>query len=162
MNRQLSSVEEFDAVDWRAVGAANCAAAILFSLWTAKHTSGFNSTNKMGFHWGIFDNSKLPCCNASMESSTHHKFCPQKDQSTFWRHAVHDLMKCLKSVNTDPCLTGVITTYLFSRGTHDFSSCTADCNILSLARQVDSIGVLNMASPQIRGRSEGILCHTYE
>ena len=145
MNDQFSSVEAFDAVNWRAVGAANCAASILFSLWTTKHVSGFNSTNKMGVHWGIADNSKCPCCEDAVESSAHHTFCPQKDRATLWRHDVHDLVSWLKSVNTDPCLTGAITTYLFSRGTRDFSSCTADHSIMALSSDVDSIGFLNIS-----------------
>ena len=47
--------------------------------------------------------------------------------------------------HTDPCLTGASNTYLFPLGTRDFSSCTADRRILALARDVDSIGFLNIS-----------------
>ena len=75
----------------------------------------------------------------------YHMFCPQNDHATLWRHAVHDLVMWLKSVNTDPYLTGAITNYLFSRGTRDFSSCTANCTILSPSHQMNSIVFLNIS-----------------
>ena len=50
MNGQLQTVKAFDAVDWSTVGESNQAAHQLFSLFTAKLVSGFNTTKKMGVH----------------------------------------------------------------------------------------------------------------
>ena len=100
---------------------------------------------QMGVHWGISDNAKCPCFNSPVESSAHHIFCPQKYRVTLWRHYMHDLVSCLKSVKTSPHLAGSITIYLLSRGTHNFFSSTNNPVIQSLAQQVDTIGFLNMS-----------------
>ena len=133
MNVQFTSEEVFDTVDCTVVGLENSAAEILFSRWTSKYISSFNSTNKMGVHWGFSDDAKCPCYNAPVGSSAHHTFFTQHNRATTWRHDVHDLVSCLNSVKIDPQLIGASMTYLISRGTHDFSSCTTDPSIQYLA-----------------------------
>lgn len=144
MNGQLRSVEAFDAVDWSAVGEANRASPQLFSLFTAKLVSGFNATNKMGVHWGLADSSSCPCCKGAVESSAHHSICPHKDRTTLWRHDVTSLILWMREAHTSAPLLQAFSKFLMSRGTVSFQSCCPCPEVLAFAKDVDSIGFVNI------------------
>jgi hypothetical protein len=98
----------------------------------------------MGVHWGLADSSSCPCCKGAIESSVHHSICPHKDRTTLWSHDVTSLISWMQKAHTSGPLLQAFSKFLMSRGTVSFQSCCPCPEVLAFAKDVDSIGFVNI------------------
>ena len=141
--------DAFHLVDWKAIGEASEEMPALFQLWASKHVHHFCGVGKNMLRWQFWDNSRCPCCQAPVETTSHLLICPSDKMLMSWNKSVSNLESWLTSVDTHPDITLCIVSSLRERSPSasfaNFSS--PDTQEAALAQ--DAIGWQNFAEGKI-------------
>ena len=144
----ILSQEYFDLVDWDAIKDAQMYYPNGFSLWIAKHVTGFCGVGKMLFRWGHWTNNHCPCCDMECETSRHILVCRDEEMATEFHNSVEVLELWMMKVDTCPEIADCIVTTIAQHQPSCFSR-TADPLITDAATEQDNIGWTNFMEGKI-------------
>lgn len=112
----------FDNVDWASRDRALSDKPDMFKMWLFKQSSTFCATGKNMKRWFGSEHTSCPNCDMPDEDSLHLLHCRDAGRFALYRTEVDKLVSWLQQHHTDPELAGVLSAYLYGRGTKTLCS----------------------------------------
>jgi hypothetical protein len=141
---------DFDLVDWQAVGDSMANFPVLFRLWAAKHMCRFCLIGHMMKIWGFWAQDRgCPCCGEDDETTMHLLLCPDDGMQVTWDMNVDVIEDWLTEVDTEPDIIYCIVQALRPRSPQHVFTAYASPSILAAATAQDRIGWINFVEGKI-------------
>ena len=141
--------DAFPLVDWTSIGEASEEMPALFQLWTSKHVHHFCGVGKNMLRWGFWDHSRCPCCQTTVETTSHLLVCPSEKMLASWEKSVTNLESWLNSVETHPDITHCIVSTLRERDLSSSFARNSSTDTREAALAQDAIGWQNFVEGKI-------------
>jgi hypothetical protein len=141
---------DFDLVDWDAVGDAMASFPNLFRLWASKHMSGFCPIGHMMKIWKFWPQDRgCPCCGEDDETTMHLLICPDDGMQVTWDMNVDVIVDWLAEVDTEPAIAYCIAQALRPRSPDHLFTAYSSPLIHAAATTQDRIGWRNFVEGKI-------------